>query len=78
MDGDIKRDPRAKFVELANARVGRAIKDLRLIGNLANRRNYDYSDDEAKKILKVLETELDALKTKFRAKQVEHQKLFQL
>ncbi|MCY1242445.1 hypothetical protein D9M68_864530 [compost metagenome] len=73
-----KRDPRAKFVELANARVARAIKDLRLIGNLANRKNYEYSDEEAKKILKVLEAELDTLKAKFRPKATEHKKLFQL
>ena len=55
---DEKRDPRAKFVELANARVARAVKDLRLIGNLSNRRNYDYTEEEAKLILRTLETEI--------------------
>ena len=29
-----KRDSRDKFVELANKRVTRVIKDLRLVGNL--------------------------------------------
>lgn len=78
MNDSDKRDPRAKFVELANARVTRAIKDLRLIGNLSNRKNYEYTDEEAKKILKVLEAELDALKAKFRAKPADHKKIFQL
>jgi predicted RNA-binding protein (virulence factor B family) len=78
MNDESKRDPRAKFVELANARVARAIKDLRLVGNLSNRKNYEYTDDEAKKILKVLEAELEALKLKFRAKPTDCKKLFQL
>lgn len=78
MNEKVKRDPRAKFVELANARVLRAVKDLRLVGNLSNRKNYEYSDEEARKILKVLEAELDMLKTKFRAKPTDHHKLFQL
>lgn len=78
MNEKVKRDPRAKFVELANARVLRAVKDLRLVGNLSNRKNYEYSDEEARKILKVLEAELDMLKAKFRAKPTDHHKLFQL
>ena len=78
VDGVVKRDPRAKFVELANMRVARAIKDLRLIGNLSNRRNYNYSDAEAKRIVKTLEVELDDLKTKFRGKQNDSAELFKL
>ncbi|MGX9525152.1 hypothetical protein ACXHWJ_05150 [Alcaligenes nematophilus] len=78
MNDEGKRDPRAKFVELANARVARAVKDLRLVGNLSNRKNYEFTDEEARKILKVLEAELDMLKSKFRAKPVNHKKLFQL
>lgn len=73
-----KRDPRAKFVELANMRVARAIKDLRLIGNLSNRRNYDYSDVESKRIVKTLEVELEDLKAKFRGKQNDSVELFKL
>jgi hypothetical protein len=73
-----KRDPRAKFVELANMRVARAIKDLRLIGNLSNRRNYDYSDAESKRIIKTLEVELEDLKAKFRGKQNDSTELFKL
>ena len=73
-----KRDPRAKFVELANARVARAIKDLRLVGNLANKRNYEYSDADSKRIVKVLELELDQLKAQFRGRQSDANELFKL
>lgn len=73
-----KRDPRAKFVELANARVSRAVKDLRLISNLSNRKNYEYSDEEAKRILKILEAELDVLRMKFKPSQPQSKDLFKL
>ena len=59
------RNKRAKFVELANNRVNRAIKDLRLIGNLANKSSYDYTEDEAKKIIRALQREVDSIKARF-------------
>ena len=62
---DTERDRRAKFLELASKRVNRTIKDLGLVGNLANRRNYEYTEDEAKKIVKVLQLELDKVKHSF-------------
>jgi hypothetical protein len=56
---------RTKFVELAEKRVTRAIKDIRLIGNLSNRSNYTYTDEDVRKIMKALKSELDALKARF-------------
>lgn len=60
-----ERDKSDKFIELANKRVNRAIKDIELIGNLANRSNYVYTDEQAKKILKALQQEIDLLKQAF-------------
>ena len=59
------RDKRQKFVELAEARVNRAIKDVRLIGNLANRSAYEYGDEDARKIIRALQRELDSIKSRF-------------
>ena len=56
---------REKFVQLAEKRVVRAIKDLRLIGNLSNRNNYDFEPADADKIVAALEREIKALKGKF-------------
>ena len=56
---------RERFVELAERRVSRAIKMLRLVGNLSNRSNYSYSEQDAKKIIKVLEGEIRILKRQF-------------
>ena len=59
------------FERLAEKRVNEAIKKLRLIGNLANKRNYEYTDQHVKKIIVALEVEFGILKSKFRGDQCE-------
>lgn len=59
------RNKRVKFVELADKRVNRAIKDLRLIGNLSNRSAYEFSDKDVKTILRALQKEVDAIRSRF-------------
>ena len=59
-----ERNSRAKFKTLANNRVNKALQTLKLIGNLSNKRHYDYDEEDAKKILKALEEELKAVKQK--------------
>ena len=59
------RDKASKFVELANKRVNKAMKDLQLIGNLSNRQNYEFSEEQAKRIIKALQIEVDAVKQSF-------------
>lgn len=59
------RDKRGKFVELAQSRVNKAISQIRLVGNLANRANYEFDEADAKKIVRALQKEIDALKAKF-------------
>ena len=63
----MSRDKQLKFVELAEQRTNSAIKNLQLIGNLANKRNYEYTNEQASKIILTLENELKDLKLKFRA-----------
>lgn len=59
------RDKRSRFIELAEARVTRATRQLRLIGNLSSLNNYAYSETDAQKILSTLENEVKLLKAKF-------------
>lgn len=73
-----ERKSRAKFVELAENRVARAIKDIRLIGNLANRSNYSYTAGDSRKIVKALRDEIDALKARFEAGSSEAKPVFKL
>ena len=56
------RDKTDKFIFLANKRVNKAIKVLKLIGNLANKKNYSYSDEQVKKIIKALQKEVDSIR----------------
>lgn len=59
------RDKRSRFIELGEARVTKATQMLRLIGNLANMNNYEYSAEDAQKIFTALDAEMKLLKAKF-------------
>lgn len=72
------RDPRERFVTLANSRVTAAIRQLRLVGNLANRKNYLYEPDEATKIVRALQKELDELRSKFKGEERRESTIFNL
>lgn len=72
------RNSREKFVELAEKRVVRSIKDIRLIGNLANRNNYDYTEKDVKKIINALGDEIKSLKSRFETKKESQEIVFKL
>ena len=74
----LARNPRERFVELANKRVTNAIRDIRLVGNLANKRAYTYTDADAKKILRALQQELNVLKSRFRGDGADENSIFTL
>ena len=61
------RDKRERFVELGEARVKKAAQMLRLIGNLSNTSNYEYSAEDASKIISALDAEMKLLRAKFQA-----------
>lgn len=56
---------RKKFVELAEKRVNRALKDIKLIGNLSNRSNYSYENKDAKAIIAALNKAVGEVKARF-------------
>lgn len=58
----IKHD---KFVSLAEKRVNNTLKNIKLIGNLSNKNNYHYSDEEVKKIINVLRTAIKEVEQQF-------------
>ena len=61
----MREDDRKKFVMLAQKRVRRAINDIRLVGNLSNRSNYKYTDEDAHKIYGALRAALEDMKARF-------------
>jgi hypothetical protein len=54
-----------KFKQLAQKRVDKTLKQLKLIGNLANRGSYEYTDDQVDKIFSAWQTEMVKAKTRF-------------
>ncbi len=61
------RNKRERFVELGEARVRKASQMLRLIGNLSNTSNYEFSQEDAQKIFLALDNEMKLLRAKFQA-----------
>lgn len=58
------RDKRGKFVELAESRTRNAIRAIRVIAKLGNKSAYDYSDADVQKIVRALNREVDALRSR--------------
>lgn len=59
---DAKRD---RFIKIAEQRTNKILKTLKLLGNCANKSNYEYRDEEVKKIFTAIEKELKNTKSKF-------------
>lgn len=59
---ETKRD---RFVRIVENRTNKIIDMLRLLGNCANKSNYDYTDADVAKIFTALEKELKAAKLKY-------------
>jgi ABC-type Fe3+-hydroxamate transport system substrate-binding protein len=73
-----QRDPRERFVSLANNRVTAAIHQIRLVGNLSNKKNYEYGPEDAAKIIRALQREIDELKSKFKGEERDGTSIFSL
>ena len=56
---------RERFKSLAESRTQRALKQIKLIGNLANQSAYEYGDDDVRAIFGALEQEMKQAKNRF-------------
>ena len=59
---DRKKD---KFVELAEKRTYRVLNNLELLGNLSNKRNYSYTEEQYQKIFRAIRKALKDSEDKF-------------
>jgi hypothetical protein len=66
MDKEQINDKSSRFKRLAERRVSEAVKKMRLVGNLANRHNYAYTEEHVRQILEALEFEIRLVKARFR------------
>ena len=60
-----KDDKRDKFTRLANNQVNIVLDKLRLIGNLSDKRYYEYSDKDVKAIISSIQKEFSSVKNRF-------------
>ena len=58
-----------RFKRVAENRTNKIIEQIRLLGNCSNRSNYEYSDEDVRKIFSAIESELKVTKQKYMAKQ---------
>lgn len=63
-----EKEKSARFKRVAENRTNRIIEQIRLLGNCSNRSNYEYGDDDVKKIFAAIESELKDTKLKFQTK----------
>ncbi len=57
-----KRD---KFKRLAESRVNRVLENLRILSNLSSKRNYDYTEEDVRKIFKSIDDGVKKVRMKF-------------
>lgn len=58
-----------KFKRLAISRGERVLKELRLLSNLSNSGNYEYTDEDVKALFSAIESEVKACKARFQPRQ---------
>ena len=58
-----------RFKRVAENRTNKIIEQIRLLGNCSNRSNYEYKDEDVKKIFAAIESELKEAKQKYQKKE---------
>ena len=56
---------RERVVRIAEARTNKILEMMRLLGNCSSKGNYEYTEEDIKKIFGALERELKNTKNKF-------------
>lgn len=65
MDMKNEETKRDKFVRLAEARTNKTIKMIQLLGNLSDKRSYEFSDKDIATIFNAIDKELKMARQKF-------------
>ena len=58
---------RLKFIRLAEKRINKVAKQLQLIGNLSNKTNYAYADDEVEKMFTYIDSCVQSARERFKS-----------
>lgn len=60
-----KETKRERFIRVAEKRVNKALKIMELLGNCSNTKVYEYTEQDAKAIIKALEKSIASMKERF-------------
>jgi len=63
---ETKEQKRDRFQRMAPKRVNAVLDKLRLVGNCASRRSYEYTEEEVNKIFSEIEDRVAEVKARFR------------
>ncbi len=67
--------PEERFKRVAEIRTNAILDKLRLLGNLANKRIYNYSEQDVKRIFSTINKQIKEERAKFNSKKLEKFKL---
>ena len=59
------KSKKEKFIELAETRVPKALKQIGMVGNLSDKTKFEYTDKQVKQIIDTLKESLDRMKARF-------------
>lgn len=72
------KDKTASFKTIAARRANNVVKQLELLGNTANRGNYEYTDEQVEKVFEAISEAYDICKAKFATKAAKDKKVITL
>lgn len=61
----VEESKKQRFRRLAKSRGDRLLKEINLLGNLANKKNYEYDQPDVEALFSAIEAELWETKSKF-------------
>jgi hypothetical protein len=62
---EIKESKHERFKRIAENRTNKVLEMIRLLGNCGNKMNYDYTEEDIKKIFNAIDKELRVARSKF-------------
>lgn len=69
---------RERFVRLAEARTNKILDMIKLLGNCSSKSNYEYTDEDVRKIFGAIEREMKNARAKFNGTDTQKEDRFTL
>lgn len=61
----VNESKRERFIRIAEARTNKILDMIKLLGNCSSKSNYEYTDEDVRKIFGAIEREIKNTKAKF-------------